>query len=100
MRPPLVAGTGTTRLSPGPAVREALHSFTLRGRSFLAAGVTAMACGVVLGERDLVRIGALAALLHWSPRSGSHDRATAWGWPAPLRRRRSRWGSARWCTWS
>jgi len=76
MRPPLVAGTGTTRLSPGPAVREALHSFTLRGRSFLAAGVTAMACGVVLGERDLVRIGALAALLplvaaFWIARSGN-----------------------------
>jgi Protein of unknown function DUF58 len=76
MAPPPVAGTGTTRTSPGPALREALHSFTLRGRSFIAAGLTAMACGVVLGERDLVRIGALAAFLPlvaalWIARSGN-----------------------------
>jgi uncharacterized protein (DUF58 family) len=76
MASPPVAGTGTVRISPGPAVREALHSFTLRGRSFIAAGVTAMVCGVVLGERDLVRIGALAALLplvaaFWIARSGN-----------------------------
>jgi uncharacterized protein (DUF58 family) len=76
MQPPLVAATGAARTTPGPAVREALHSFTLRGRSFIAAGVTAMVCGVVLGERDLVRIGALAALLplvaaFWIARSGN-----------------------------
>jgi uncharacterized protein (DUF58 family) len=76
MPSPPAAGTGTLRPSPGPALREALHSFTGRGRSFIAAGLTAMVCGVVLGERDLVRIGALAVLLplvaaFWIARSGN-----------------------------
>jgi hypothetical protein len=74
MPSPPVAGIG--RPSPGPALREALHSFTVRGRSFIAAGLTAMVCGVVLGERDLVRIGALVVLLplvaaFWIARSGN-----------------------------
>ena len=65
-----------TRVQPSPAIREALRGFTLRGRSFIAAGVTAVACGIVLGERDLVRIGALVALLPvvaalWVARSGN-----------------------------
>ncbi|RNM16190.1 DUF58 domain-containing protein [Nocardioides pocheonensis] len=57
-------------------MREALHGFTLRGRSFVAAGLTAVLCGIVLGEHDLVRIGALVALLPvfaalWVARSGN-----------------------------
>jgi uncharacterized protein (DUF58 family) len=61
---------------PRTAVREALHGFTLRGRSFVAAGLTAVLCGIVLGERDLVRIGVLVALLPlvaalWIARSGN-----------------------------
>ncbi|MDN5745224.1 MAG: DUF58 domain-containing protein [Nocardioidaceae bacterium] len=36
---------------------------TLRGRGFLAAGVTAMICAIVLGQPALVRIGALLAIL-------------------------------------
>src|SRR5690349_2149341 len=76
MSPPLVARPGPPRTSPGPALREALHSFTLRGRSFVAAGLTAIVCGIVLGERDLVRIGALVVLLPvvaalWIARSGN-----------------------------
>jgi hypothetical protein len=57
-------------------MREALRGFTLRGRSFIAAGLTAVLCGIVLGERDLVRIGALIVLLPlvaalWIARSGN-----------------------------
>lgn len=42
---------------------SALAGLTLRGRAFLAAGVTAIGCAVLLGQDSLVRIGALAALL-------------------------------------
>jgi hypothetical protein len=64
------------RILPGPALREALRGFTLRGRSFIAAGLTAILCGIVLGERDLVRIGMLVALLPvfaalWIARAGN-----------------------------
>jgi uncharacterized protein (DUF58 family) len=44
-------------------MRSLLAGFTTRGRSFLAAGVAAALCGLALGERDLVRIGALILLL-------------------------------------
>lgn len=76
MARPSVAAHESARQRPGTALREALHGFTLRGRSFLAAGLTAALCGVVLGERDLVRIGALVALLPvvaalWIARSGN-----------------------------
>ncbi|HEX2895964.1 MAG TPA: DUF58 domain-containing protein [Marmoricola sp.] len=69
-----VADSG--RVPAGPAIREALHGFTLRGRSFVAAGLTAVACGIVLGEHDLVRIGLLVALLPvvaalWVARAGN-----------------------------
>jgi uncharacterized protein (DUF58 family) len=67
---------GATRVPTRAAVREAMHGFTLRGRSFIAAGLTAAVCGIVLGERDLVRIGALVVLLPlvaalWVARSGN-----------------------------
>jgi uncharacterized protein (DUF58 family) len=42
-------------------VREALSALTLRGRAFLAAGVTAVACAVVLGQPMLTRVGILLA---------------------------------------
>lgn len=58
-----VAHHESSRVLPSTALREALHGFTLRGRSFIAAGLTAVLCGIVLGERDLVRIGVLVALL-------------------------------------
>jgi uncharacterized protein (DUF58 family) len=56
-------------------MREALRALTPRGRGFIAAGLTAAACGILFGERDLVRIGLLVALLPlvtaaWIARSG------------------------------
>ncbi|MFL6155724.1 MAG: DUF58 domain-containing protein [Marmoricola sp.] len=71
--------TPATTSRPGPApgaddrtgtlgawrssLREGLRALTQRGRAFLAAGLTAVGCGVVLGESDLVRVGALVLLL-------------------------------------
>ena len=43
-------------------MREALSALTLRGRAFLAAGVTAVACAVVLGQPMLTRVGLLLAV--------------------------------------
>jgi uncharacterized protein (DUF58 family) len=44
-------------------VREALNGLTLRGRAFLAAGVSAVLCAVVLGQSSLVRVGVLIVAL-------------------------------------
>ncbi|MDP9444176.1 MAG: DUF58 domain-containing protein [Actinomycetota bacterium] len=44
-------------------MREALAALTTRGRAFLAAGVTCLVCSVVLGQKDLLRIGVLVLLL-------------------------------------
>ena len=44
-------------------MREALTGLTLRGRAFLAAGITAIACAVVMGQDQLVRVGVLVAAL-------------------------------------
>ncbi|WP_185994894.1 DUF58 domain-containing protein [Nocardioides campestrisoli] len=44
-------------------MREALAALTLRGRSFLAGGMAAVACAVLLGQQGLVRVGVLALLL-------------------------------------
>jgi uncharacterized protein (DUF58 family) len=40
-----------------------LTALTTRGRSFVAAGVTAIVCSFVLGERDLLRAGVLVLSL-------------------------------------
>lgn len=40
-------------------MRSLLAGFTTRGRCFLAGGAAAVLCGLVLGERDLVRVGVL-----------------------------------------
>ncbi|MEU9832911.1 DUF58 domain-containing protein [Streptosporangium sp. NPDC048047] len=40
-----------------------LRALTSRGRSFIASGLAAMLCAVVLGEQDLLRIGVLIAAL-------------------------------------
>ncbi|OIV38170.1 hypothetical protein BIV57_07270 [Mangrovactinospora gilvigrisea] len=45
------------------AFRAALAGLTTRGRSFLAAGLAAVACAVVLGQSDLLRVGILLAVL-------------------------------------
>jgi uncharacterized protein (DUF58 family) len=44
-------------------MREALAAMTTRGRAFVAAGITALVCAVILGQEDLLRVGALLALL-------------------------------------
>ncbi|TDD89578.1 DUF58 domain-containing protein [Actinomadura rubrisoli] len=44
-------------------MRRALAGLTTRGRSFVAAGVTAIICAFVLGERDLLRAGVLVLVL-------------------------------------
>ena len=44
-------------------MREALRGLTVRGRAFLAAGVTAIVCAVILGQPSLTRVGVLIAVL-------------------------------------
>jgi uncharacterized protein (DUF58 family) len=44
-------------------MRGLLGALTVRGRSFVAAGAAAIACGVLIPEPDLVRIGALLLAL-------------------------------------
>jgi len=44
-------------------MRDGLSGLTLRGRAFLAAGVTAVVCAVLLGQSSLTRIGILVAAL-------------------------------------
>ena len=44
-------------------MREALSGLTVRGRAFLAAGVTAVVCAVLLGQPTLTRVGVLIAAL-------------------------------------
>ncbi|WP_127480405.1 DUF58 domain-containing protein [Nocardioides pantholopis] len=44
-------------------MREALGGLTVRGRSFVAGGVTAIVCAVLLGQPALTRIGVLVLAL-------------------------------------
>ena len=44
-------------------MREALAGLTVRGRAFVAAGVTAIVCAVVLGQPSLSRVGVLVLAL-------------------------------------
>src|SRR6266571_6996076 len=44
-------------------MRDVITGLTTRGRSFLAAGVAAAACGLALGERGLLQIGVLLLTL-------------------------------------
>jgi uncharacterized protein (DUF58 family) len=48
---------------PARAVRGLLGALTTRGRSFMAAGGTAIVCAFVVGERDLLRAGVLILAL-------------------------------------
>jgi uncharacterized protein (DUF58 family) len=41
----------------------ALSGLTTRGRSFLAAGLATVGCSIVLGQRDLLRVGVLLVAL-------------------------------------
>src|SRR5215218_7729128 len=44
-------------------MREALSGLTVRGRAFLAAGITAVVCAILLGQPTLTRVGVLIAAL-------------------------------------
>jgi uncharacterized protein (DUF58 family) len=44
-------------------VREALAGLTVRGRAFLAAGVTAIVCAIIVGQPALTRVGVLVLAL-------------------------------------
>lgn len=44
-------------------LRSALSSLTLRGRAFIAAGVTAIVCAVLFGQPALTRVGVLVLVL-------------------------------------
>lgn len=44
-------------------MREGLRGLTVRGRAFLAAGITAILCSIFLGQGPLARIGVLVAAL-------------------------------------
>lgn len=44
-------------------MKEALRGLTIRGRAFLAAGVTAILCGIVIGQRQLAQVGVLLVAL-------------------------------------
>jgi uncharacterized protein (DUF58 family) len=44
-------------------VREALSGLTVRGRAFIAAGVTAIVCAILLGQPELTRVGVLVLSL-------------------------------------
>jgi uncharacterized protein (DUF58 family) len=44
-------------------VRKALSGLSTRGRSFLAAGLAAALCSILLGQRDILRIGVLLCTL-------------------------------------
>lgn len=46
-----------------PAWRSALSGLTTRGRSFLAAGLTAVLCAVLLGQSALLSVGLLLSVL-------------------------------------
>ncbi|MCX2967617.1 MULTISPECIES: DUF58 domain-containing protein [Streptomyces] len=45
------------------SLRASFRGLTTRGRSFLAAGLAAAVCAYVLGQQDLLRVGALLAVL-------------------------------------
>lgn len=44
-------------------MREALRGLTLRGRAFLAAGITSLVCALVLDQTALARVGVLVSAL-------------------------------------
>lgn len=44
-------------------MRSALSTLTTRGRAFLSAGITSTVCAIILGQRDLLRVGLLLVAL-------------------------------------
>ncbi|GHJ19696.1 MULTISPECIES: DUF58 domain-containing protein [Streptomyces] len=56
-------GAGGARGTRRGSLRAALGGLTTRGRSFLAAGLAAVVCAYALGQQELLRVGALLAVL-------------------------------------
>jgi Uncharacterized conserved protein (some members contain a von Willebrand factor type A (vWA) domain) len=54
---------GTARRAMAGSRRGRLTGLTTRGRCLVAGGIATAACGLVLDERDLLRIGAFVGLL-------------------------------------
>jgi uncharacterized protein (DUF58 family) len=54
-------GPGALEASPGTGI--SLAALTMRGRSFLAAGATAVVSALLLDQRDLLRVGVLLTVL-------------------------------------
>ena len=52
-----------TRRQAGRAVAAPFERLTTRGRAVLAAGVTSALCAFALGQRDLLRVGVLLAVV-------------------------------------
>jgi uncharacterized protein (DUF58 family) len=44
-------------------MRDALSTLTTRGRAFLSAGITSAICALILGQKDLLRVGLLLIAL-------------------------------------
>ena len=79
-------------------VREALAGLTVRGRAFVAAGLTAIVCAMALGEDSLVRVGVLVTALPLITAAGARPAAaTGSRWSAPSPRSWSPPGSPPWC---
>lgn len=53
----------STRRQLGRALSVPFQRLTTRGRAVLSAGVTAAVCALVLGQRDLLRVGVLLAVM-------------------------------------
>ena len=77
----------------GAGMREALSGLTVRGRAFVAAGVTAIVCAIVLGQTSLSRVGVLVLALPLVSAFFSAAAATGSRWCAPSTRSSSRPGS-------
>ena len=77
-------------------MREALSGLTLRGRAFLAAGITAMVSAVVMGQDQLVRVGVLVAALPLHAAALIGRTPTGSRWCAPLTRSSSPPARRRW----
>ncbi len=77
MTTPVNRGNRLNRLT---TARSTHRGLTTRGRCLLAGGIAACVCGVILDERDLLRVGLLAALLPltaWAVTATRRPRLTA-----------------------
>ena len=73
-------------LTEGGIDARLLRALTTRGRSFVAAGAAAIACGTLVPEPDLLRIGVVLLRCRCCPRSAPGGPATGCRACAPRRR--------------